>query len=332
MAIFDSNNAFERDAFSKRDPRDERIRAQVEAVKPAAIDAATQALAVLALLPDAFIRSQKRELARVMRTDKDEKSPRVAALKQSIEQAGTLAETSQRGLARVARLSTEPDQDTPVFQGFVSDAELRPMAGVRVQVSDSQTTDGKPSSAVTAGDGYFCIPLSGDRNTRGTATAGGLAEALNRAFATPAKVDAKNAKVKAEAAAAAAATPQQRTGRVEIFDAGGKLLHEDPLPLPLDAGGLYREYMIGGTLDSKPGKGGAFGSSDIFGAGAGSAGGTTAKPARTTTRGTKTTATDSAKKQTLPKTPDQKAASTTAADPTVSKAIPPASSRSGKKP
>lgn len=258
MAIFDSNNAFERAAFSKRDPRDERIRAQAEAVKPAALDAAGEVLAVLALLPDAFIRSQKRELSRLMRTEEDEQNPRIAGLRRSIEQVETLGETARHGQARIERLSNMLDNDKHVFQGFVSDAELRPLPGVRVQVGDAEATGGKTLGAVTAADGYFAIPLSGKGNERGAPMTEGLSDVLNRAFAAPGKVDAKNARVKAEAAAAAAS--QQRIVRVEIFDAAGKSLHEDPQPLPLGAGGIYREYVIGGTMDDDPGKKGTFGS------------------------------------------------------------------------
>lgn len=258
MAIFDSNNAFERAAFTKRDPRDERIRAQAEAVKPAALDAAGEVLAVLALLPDAFIRSQKRELARVMRTEKDEKNPRVAGLRRSIEQVEILGETARHGQSRIERLSTMLDNDKHVFQGFVSDAELRPLPGVRVQVSDAEATGGKTLSAVTAGDGYFAIALSAKGNERGTPMTEGLADVLNRAFAAPGKADAKNARVKAEAAAAAAS--QQRKARVEIFDAAGKSLHKDPQPLPLGAGGIYREYVVGGTMEGGSGRNETFGS------------------------------------------------------------------------
>jgi hypothetical protein len=267
MENFDSNQTFESAAFSKRDPRDERIRKQAEAVKPAAIDVATGALAILALLPDAFIRSQKRELARVMRTEKDGKSPRVVALKRSIDEVGTLGETAKYGLARFQRLSTQSDKDAQVFEGFVSDAELRPLAGLRVQVSaaqasGAQASGGEPLSAITAEDGYFVIPLSASRYTRGTPMAGGLGEAMSRVFAAPEKVDAKNAKVKAEAAAAAAAAaPTQRSGRVVIYDTNGKPLHEDPQPLSLGANRLYREYVIGGSANGTPDKGDAFESS-----------------------------------------------------------------------
>lgn len=223
-----------------RDPRDAVIARELESAREPALAAALEAFALLKLLPRAFADSQRRELQRVRASDDNGKdSPRVQSLLQSIEQAETLRGTSELGLARVERMLSLQDTDAQLVHGFVSDSQLRPLPRLRVQL---QLDNDKPRSASTGEDGYFRIEL-GDRKSR--ADVGSLAALFARG-AAGAKIDAKNAQVNAAAAAAAAATTDGPAGKLSIHDANGTLLYADPDAIALDAGTVYREYLISG--------------------------------------------------------------------------------------
>jgi hypothetical protein len=225
-------------AGNGRDPRDAVIARELESARAPALAAALEAFALLKLLPRAFADSQRRELQRVQASDDNGKdSPRVQRLLHSIEQAETLRGTSELGLARVERMLSLQGTDARLLHGFVSDSQLRPLSKLRVQL---QLDNDKPRSASTGEDGYFRIEL-GDRKSK--ADVGSLAALLARGTAG-AKVDAKNAQV--NAAAAAAPTPGGSAGKLSIHDANGTLLYADPDAIALDAGTVYREYLISG--------------------------------------------------------------------------------------
>lgn len=263
-------------AGNARDPREAVIARELENVREPALAAALETFALLKLLPRAFADSQRRELRRVQASDEDGKdSPRVQSLLQSIEQADTLRGTSEVGLARVERMLSLQDSDAQLVHGFVSDSQLRPLSKLRVQL---QLDNDKPRSASTGEDGYFRIEL-GERTSK--PDAGRLAAMLARGRA---KVDAKNAQANAAAAAAAAASDGP-AGRLAIFAANGTLLYADPDALALDAGHVYREYVISGEpadRDAPPPKG-SRGAAEQRAAGAQTA--NQAKAAAATSRG-----------------------------------------------
>jgi len=228
-------------AASSRDPRDAVFARELDAVAEPVIEAALAAFEVLKLLPRAFVDSQQRELKRVEESESEDKeSARVQRLRESIAQAQVLGETSELGLARVERGLALREDTAQLVHGFVSDAQLRPLAKLRVVLEDGKD---KPRTASTDADGYFRIVI-GDRGP--TLDVARLAAQLARG--TAAKTDAKNAGVKAAAAAATAATGTDPnagpTARLTIFDANGTLLHTDADDIALDAGNVYREYVI----------------------------------------------------------------------------------------
>lgn len=241
--------------YDKSDPREDLIVKPMDAAQDKIKATGFETLALLAALPQALVRAQERELKRLAASGKDENDPQVIALKAALERAAVLRETATRGQARLDRLVAPVDRSLTIFTGFVSDNQLRPLSGLRVQVSEPQAA---PLSAVTDDQGYFSIVLG--KNSRAFSgvrrdTSGMLAAILG------AKADLKNATVKAEAAAAAAAAaaeagatvaPAARAGKVEIFDAAGKLLHEDPYPLSLDQGNQYREYLLAAGPERDP--------------------------------------------------------------------------------
>ena len=265
MATFNRfNHLGSANGFDKRDPREDTIRRPAEEAQERIASVGVDTLALLAALPRAFARSQQRELKRLLSTGKDEKDPRVVALRSSLERTGVLLETAAIGQARIDRMLEPTDRSVVTFSGFVSDDALRPRAGLRVQVSEPQ---GASLSAVTDASGYFSIVIGKNSNSFVRRDAGIVGAMLG------AKADPKNEAAKAEAARAAAAAqpaattaPIERVGKVEIFDANGKqVLHEDPQPLPLYGNtNLYREYVVGSDSDggTKPFRDGG---STIFG-------------------------------------------------------------------
>lgn len=229
-------------AASSRDPRDAVFARELDAVAEPVIEAALAAFEVLKLLPRAFVDSQQRELKRVEESESEDKeSARVQRLRESIAQAQVLGETSELGLARVERGLALREDPAQLVHGFVSDAQLRPLAKLRVVLEDGKD---KPRTASTDADGYFRIVI-GDRGP--TLDVARLAAQLARGTAT--KTDAKNAGVKAAAAATATAPTGTDpnagpSARLTIFDPNGTLLHTDVDAIALDAGNVYREYVI----------------------------------------------------------------------------------------
>jgi hypothetical protein len=248
MATFNRfNHLGANNGFDKRDPREDTIRRPAEEAQERIASIGVDTLALLGALPRAFARSQQRELKRLLSTGKDDKDPRVIALRTSLERTGVLLETAAIGQARIDRMLEPADRSVVTFSGFVSDENLHPLAGHRVQVSEAQ---GASLSAVTDAQGFFSIVIGKNSNAVLRRDAGLVGAMLG------AKADPKNEAVKAEAAKAeaaraaaqpgATAAPVERVGRVEIFDTTGKQVHDDPQPLPLYGNtNLYREYVIG---------------------------------------------------------------------------------------
>lgn len=229
----------------KRDPREQIADEQIRATLPLALETAGDVLGVLALLPQAFARAQRDELARLERSDRDPKqSPRIDGLRASIARADTLRTTSTHGEARFARFVAALDETSQILHGFVSDRALQPLAAHRVEVSIEDPTGKKPQTlaATTAEDGYFRIVLR-EKGIADASTRDRVSAALGRMMG--AKVDAKNATFKAAAAAEAAAN--SRLGRICVKSARGEVLYEDPVVVELDTGDVYREYVVGAT-------------------------------------------------------------------------------------
>jgi hypothetical protein len=224
------------------------------AARQDAVSSALELFSVLSALPGAFMDSQERELARLERAGK-EPSPRIDALKASIEQARELRGTADLGQARIARALVAAASPDDLVHGFVSDASLAPMPGltVRLTARSDKDSDGKSLSTTTDQDGYFSIGLGASRNRDGKPTSATPIKLSERMADLLASV---NAKTKADTAGAtttaAADTGSQRLARIDVLDAAGALLHRDPIPLVLNEGSAYREYVI---VDGEPVKG-----------------------------------------------------------------------------
>jgi hypothetical protein len=209
-------------------------------------------------LPDALIASQKREAQRLEKL-KGEKGPRVEALKVSMEQAAQLNATARWGRARVDRAMATALEPNDVFHGFVSGSDLQVRKGYTVRLVGA---DGKQRhSAVTQADGYFTMTLAAKQ--KGNPFAGKdetqsvlLAEMLQlfgmrgAPASDPVKAPASSLK---KGSAAKEKGEEAESASVEIVDASGQVVQQDPIPVDLKGGTVYREYLVGGkTGESAP--------------------------------------------------------------------------------
>jgi hypothetical protein len=216
------------------------------AARQDALGTALDLFTVLSALPAAFMDSQERELKRLERSGK-ERSPRIDALKASIEQARELRDTAELGQARVGRVLVAASSPDDLVHGFVSDASLSPMPGltVRLTARTEKDGDGKSLSTTTDKDGYFSIGLGASRNRDSKPTAATPVKLSDRMAELLASVNAKADTAPAGATTTASAdTGSQRLARIDVLDAKGGLLHRDPMPLVLNEGSAYREYVI----------------------------------------------------------------------------------------
>jgi hypothetical protein len=217
------------------------IEAPMEAAVQDALGSALELTTFMSILPGAFVASQQRELSRVIQSG-SENDPRVTALQSSIEQAELLQMTAIRGQARVQRSLVAAAIKDKVFHGFVSDDEFTPLPGLTVQLSNSKSSRVSTLSATTDADGYFSIQLGKSSNPKQDTPAPAKPTNLSDRI-----IDLLNGLSQANAAATPAATnPEAVVGQVKILRKG-KLLYSDPVPLTLDSGSVYREYVIADT-------------------------------------------------------------------------------------
>jgi hypothetical protein len=221
------------------------------AARQDAICSALDLFSVLGALPAAFMDSQERELKRLESSGK-ERSPRIDALRASIEQVRELRRTADLGQARIARSLVALSSSDDLVHGFVSDATLAPMPGltVRLTLCTEKEGDGKSLSAISDTDGYYSISLgtspSSDSKPPTPATPGKLSDRMAELLANV------NAKAQADAKTdpSGATTTQasdnssELLARIDVLDPKGALLHRDPMPLVLNHGSAYREYVI----------------------------------------------------------------------------------------
>ena len=215
------------------------IEAPLDASVPAALGSVLELGKVLTRLPDVFIASQNKELER-LKASVGESDPRIEALQASIDRAKEWRTTAQKGQVRVQRAAVTVASGKKVFHGFVSKADLTPMAGVTVRLSDRKA-DGVKGAATTDNDGYFSMALgptefaAPDTKRRDLT----LSQRINQLFETR-KLDTSNA---SETATDASKKEQTRVSTVQILRKR-KLLYEDPIPLETDDGTVYREYIV----------------------------------------------------------------------------------------
>ena len=221
------------DSKSSANVRQQFIDAPAEAVRQAAFAPALEIAKLIGLLPKAFSNSQQRELKR-LRDSSEENDPRISYLEASIEQTEAMVTMARRGEARVKRSVIARVIGDEIFHGFVSDSELNPLEGLTVRLTAGRGK-AKQLSSTTAADGYFRIPLS----KRGQKVEIPEEEAAN---VTPEQIAELFARREAERDLTYEPADGQEVG-VEILKKS-QVLYEDPVPVDLGRGAVYREYVI----------------------------------------------------------------------------------------
>jgi hypothetical protein len=229
---------------SARTPEEVRrrfIEAPLDASVPAALEAVLEMASVLTRLPEVFIASQNQELER-LRSSVGSNDPRFDALQASIEHAEELKATADKAQVRIQRVAGATAAGQKVFHGFVSAPDLTPLAGVSVRLTE-QAGGGAKGGATTDEEGYFSLPLE---RANYTATTGAktrdfsLSQRVNKLFETR-RLDTLDRTEDANADSEKDATTREST--VQIFRKN-KLIYDDPIPVELDAGSIYREYIV----------------------------------------------------------------------------------------
>jgi len=230
---------------SARTPEEVRRRfidAPLDASVPAALEAVLGMASVLTRLPEVFVASQNQELER-LRTSVGANDPRVDALQASIEHAEELQATADKAQVRIERVAAATATGQKVFHGFVSAPDLTPLAGVSVRLTE-RAAGGAKGGATTDEDGYFSLPLERTSYTATTDTKKArdfsLSQRINKMFETR-RLDTLDSSDDASTDSQKEAATREST--VQIFRKN-KLIYEDPIPVELDGGSIYREYIV----------------------------------------------------------------------------------------
>lgn len=222
---------FINDPKSAEDARRQFLEAPLDAVGPATLSAGLEVAQLLSILPNAFVESQKRELKRLQATAAED-DERIVLLESSIEEGEQLRTFIVGAQLRAKRVVAASSGRDDVFHGFVSKSDFSPLVGVTVRLKGGKTDRGQ-TSAKTDEDGYFSIPLRAKTSGKGEAAKLSFSQRINKMF---------------ESRHQPSTTPQEgqktrATAQVEIV-IRRQVVHEDPVPVIIDEGSVYREYVV----------------------------------------------------------------------------------------
>jgi len=144
----------------------------------------------------------------------DPAHPRLADIRGAAEALARMAPVAERLRTRAARGLAIARAPSTGLHGFVEDGSGRPLSGLTVTVRGAE---GRAPQATTADDGYFVLGMA--KRGEGPRGEGDDAKPLT----------------------------------VVVLNKGGRVLHEDPVPLDAAFGVAYREYVIEGGPDSAAG-------------------------------------------------------------------------------
>jgi hypothetical protein len=204
--------------------RAQLLQGQLAQASRQGFDLGRELYAFISSLPSVALATDLAEYERVAKRYGPD-SERARAVEVLVENGRTLQRTAALATVRVDRVVQGVQEQEPVFHGFVSDRAAKPQPGLIVQLS-SQTLR-EPLIARTDDAGYFRIGLPA-------------------AQLTPAQEAAQEKR--------AAAKNSQAEATVEVLGAGGNVLYADPVPLVVDNGMAYREYVVdaSGEEPTKP--------------------------------------------------------------------------------
>jgi hypothetical protein len=216
---------------SAEEARRQFLEAPLDAVGPSTLAAGLEVAQLLSILPNAFVESQKRELKRLQTTGA-ENDERILLLQSSIEEGEQLRTFVVGAQLRAKRVVGASSGREDVFHGFVSNPDFSPLVGATVRLKGGKSDRGQ-TAAKTDEDGYFSIPLRAKTSGKGEAGKLSFSQRLNKMF---------------ESRNQPSTTPQEEkkaraTAQVEIVKKR-QVVHEDPVPVIIDEGSVYREYVV----------------------------------------------------------------------------------------
>lgn len=239
----DTDSQFFADDLSADTLREQLLTAQMDAAREPAIATALELFSFMSALPDAFAASQQREAKRLQRLGRD-KNPRLEALKVSIEEADKLRAAARSGQVRLERALAVLTESSDVFHGFVSDTELQPQQDYTVRLVGAGGTGGKSElTAKTESDGYFSITLKARKKASRFSAKDETHEILFARMSELFGMTGRAATAATEASASPSNTETVKAS-VEILDTNGQRVHQDPFPIIVNSGSVYREYVI----------------------------------------------------------------------------------------
>lgn len=216
---------------SAEDARRQFLEAPLDAVGPSVLAAGLEVAQLLSILPNAFVESQKRELKRLQATGV-ENDERIPLLQSSIEEGEQLRTFVLGAQLRAKRVVAASAGNEDVFHGFVSNSDFSPLVGVTVRLKGGKSERGQ-ASAKTDEDGYFSIPLRAKTAGKGEAGKLSFSQRINQMFQSRNQPSTTPEEGKKTAV----------TAQVEIVKKRD-VVHEDPVPVIVDEGTVYREYVV----------------------------------------------------------------------------------------
>ena len=216
---------------SAKDARRQFLEAPLDAVGPSTLAAGLEVAQLLSILPNAFVESQKRELKRLQATAAED-DERIVLLQSSIDEGEQLRTFVAGAQLRAKRVVGASSGREDVFHGFVSNSDFSPLVGVTVRLKGGKSDRGQ-ASAKTDEDGYFSIPLRAKASSKGEAGKLSFSQRINKML---------------DSRTQPSTTPQEGqkarvTAQVEIVNKR-QVVHEDPVPVIIDEGTVYREYVV----------------------------------------------------------------------------------------
>jgi hypothetical protein len=214
--------AFDRERKAKAD-------ASLREIAGSAMELGDSLLQLFTTLPAAMLGARRAEYERVAARH-GEDHPRTKQVRASLGALDGVVRRSAAGRDRAMRGLEALRTPGGAFFGFVADGSGRALAKMTVQLTGDAV--GKDAQGVSADDGFFRVPL------RPGASAG---VAGSESFATMRAAILGGEDTEREAGA------EKPVATVRILNARGQVVHEDPVPLELEAGSAYREYRIEDT-------------------------------------------------------------------------------------
>jgi hypothetical protein len=225
-----------------------------------AVEFGPQVLALQQSVLAGLVRSQDREAQRLRARHGDD-DPRIARALERAQRFGELREQAGAQGEAVQRLAQTFQRDA-MFHGYVLHADGSAAANhtVRLALRPGSDTKQQPSGRALSGktdsSGYFRIELGKAGHGRDDPREGltrwvqRVAQAMSTAIEETQDDDGANGRAPTTDAAADTGAEEAPPSAVDVLDAGGRLVHQDPIPPSFD--GMASEFRFYALADSEP--------------------------------------------------------------------------------